>query len=99
METGDGSGLIAQTDTGPNGKRMRRDVEGVAGPLFKYGNFPKSPISPHLKLKELAHRKRSLSPMTGNEQNQKTERTHHSNVPEFLSTAEEAGLTMLPPQP
>lgn len=70
VEYRDGSGMLTQTGMGPKEKKWRTGEEGKGGPLIKSGNFPKSPLSPHLKLKELAHRKGSLSPCSGNGHNQ-----------------------------
>lgn len=56
------SGLGKQQRKGPTEKKLKRTVEATIGPLIKSDNFSKSPISPHLKLKELARRKCTFSP-------------------------------------
>lgn len=73
--------------------------DGLTSPLIKSDDFPKSPLSPHLKLKELARRKSTLSPIINRLSTEESALELNHDGAENVSMAEEAGLTVPPTQP
>lgn len=55
-------GLVSPTGKRLEEKKLKTGDEGQTGAFIKSERFPKSLLSPHLKLKELAQRKVSTSP-------------------------------------
>lgn len=90
---------LTNVTMGPNEKKSKKSSAEDLGPLIKCDAFPISPISPHLKLKELVRRKGSPTSTILS-----TVVTIPCNVTErkFLDNTlmdEEAGLSMPPNLP
>lgn len=83
----------------PCTKKIRRSSDIISSPLIRSEAFPNSPNSPHLKLKERARRQGSNSPIIIKEGPSGANIAQDMKLNRICSSAEEAGLTMPPPQP